>query len=94
MGAAYPRANQGRGAVERLGGKGADKHGSRLVGLGQRCAERLDDRRVELRAGTAPKFGDRRSHQMDPANAQEAIREVEQDIDEGLAMLDDAIAHV
>ena len=34
-------------------------------------------------AGSAPKFGDRRSHQMDPANAQEALREVEQDIEEG-----------
>jgi porphobilinogen synthase len=32
---------------------------------------------------SAPKFGDRRSHQMDPANAREAIREVEQDIQEG-----------
>ena len=34
-------------------------------------------------AASAPKFGDRRSHQMDPANLQEALREVEQDIDEG-----------
>ena len=34
-------------------------------------------------ADSAPKFGDRRSHQMDPANAQEALREVEQDIEEG-----------
>jgi porphobilinogen synthase len=34
-------------------------------------------------AASAPKFGDRRSHQMDPANAQEAIREVEQDLEEG-----------
>jgi porphobilinogen synthase len=34
-------------------------------------------------ADSAPKFGDRRSHQMDPANAREALREVEQDIDEG-----------
>jgi porphobilinogen synthase len=34
-------------------------------------------------AASAPKFGDRRSHQMDPANAQEALREVEQDIAEG-----------
>jgi porphobilinogen synthase len=34
-------------------------------------------------AGSAPKFGDRRSHQMDPANALEALREVEQDIAEG-----------
>src|SRR4029434_5727030 len=34
-------------------------------------------------AGSAPQFGDRRSHQMDPANAAEALREVEQDIAEG-----------
>ena len=34
-------------------------------------------------AGSAPAFGDRRSHQMDPANAEEALREVEQDIEEG-----------
>ena len=34
-------------------------------------------------AASAPKFGDRRSHQMDPANAEEALREVEQDIEEG-----------
>ena len=34
-------------------------------------------------AASAPKFGDRRSHQMDPANAQEALREVKQDIEEG-----------
>jgi porphobilinogen synthase len=34
-------------------------------------------------AASAPKFGDRRSHQMDPANAREALREVEQDIREG-----------
>ena len=34
-------------------------------------------------AASTPKFGDRRSHQMDPANATEALREVEQDIDEG-----------
>jgi porphobilinogen synthase len=34
-------------------------------------------------ARSAPQFGDRRSHQMDPANAREALREVEQDIEEG-----------
>ena len=34
-------------------------------------------------AASAPQFGDRRSHQMDPANAAEALREVEQDIEEG-----------
>jgi porphobilinogen synthase len=34
-------------------------------------------------AASAPAFGDRRSHQMDPANALEALREVGQDIEEG-----------
>jgi porphobilinogen synthase len=34
-------------------------------------------------AASAPTFGDRRSHQMDPGNALEALREVEQDIEEG-----------
>jgi porphobilinogen synthase len=34
-------------------------------------------------ADSTPKFGDRRTHQMDPSNVEEALREVEQDIDEG-----------
>ncbi len=34
-------------------------------------------------AESAPKFGDRRSYQLDPANAMEALREVGLDIDEG-----------
>jgi porphobilinogen synthase len=34
-------------------------------------------------AASAPAFGDRRSHQMDPANWREALREVEQDLEEG-----------
>jgi porphobilinogen synthase len=34
-------------------------------------------------ADSAPKFGDRRTHQMDPANSEEALREVAEDIDEG-----------
>jgi porphobilinogen synthase len=34
-------------------------------------------------AGSAPQFGDRRSYQMDPANAVEALREVGLDVDEG-----------
>ncbi len=34
-------------------------------------------------AESTPKFGDRRSHQMDPANSDEAIREVRADIEEG-----------
>lgn len=34
-------------------------------------------------ADSAPKFGDRRAYQMDPANAEEALREVAMDIEEG-----------
>jgi porphobilinogen synthase len=34
-------------------------------------------------AGSTPQFGDRRSYQMDPANAVEAMREVALDVDEG-----------
>jgi porphobilinogen synthase len=47
-------------------------------------------------AASAPAFGDRRSHQMDPANAQEALREVEQDIEEGadIVMVKPALAYL
>lgn len=38
-------------------------------------------------AESAPQFGDRRSYQMDPANAREAIREIELDIAEGADMV-------
>src|SRR5215813_12284735 len=34
-------------------------------------------------ADSAPAFGDRRSHQMDPSNGREALREVELDLEEG-----------
>jgi len=34
-------------------------------------------------AESAPKFGDRRSYQMDPANSREALREASLDIEEG-----------
>jgi porphobilinogen synthase len=47
-------------------------------------------------AASSPKFGDRRSHQMDPANAQEALREVEEDIKEGadIVMVKPAITYL
>ena len=47
-------------------------------------------------AASTPQFGDRRSHQMDPANAAEALREVEQDIAEGadIVMVKPAIAYL
>ena len=35
----------------------------------------------------APKFGDRKTHQMDPANAREALRELALDIEEGADMV-------
>jgi porphobilinogen synthase len=35
----------------------------------------------------APKFGDRKSHQMDPANVREALREAALDVQEGADML-------
>lgn len=38
-------------------------------------------------AGSAPSFGDRRSYQMDAANAREALREMEADVEEGADML-------
>ncbi len=38
-------------------------------------------------AESAPSFGDRRTYQMDPANAAEALREVALDVDEGADML-------
>lgn len=34
-------------------------------------------------ADSSPKFGDRQSYQMDPANAREALREIDLDIEEG-----------
>jgi porphobilinogen synthase len=34
-------------------------------------------------ADSTPAFGDRRSHQMDPPNVEEALREVELDLEEG-----------
>jgi porphobilinogen synthase len=47
-------------------------------------------------AESTPKFGDRRSHQMDPANSNEALREVEQDILEGadIVMVKPALSYL
>ena len=38
-------------------------------------------------AGSTPQFGDRRAYQMDPANAREALREIELDVLEGADMI-------
>jgi len=47
-------------------------------------------------AESTPKFGDRRSHQMDPANSDEALHEVEQDIIEGadIVMIKPALSYL
>ena len=47
-------------------------------------------------ADSAPAFGDRKAYQMDPANAEEALREVALDIDEGadLVMVKPALAYM
>jgi len=47
-------------------------------------------------AHSAPMFGDRRSYQMDPANAQEGLREVELDLEEGadVVMVKPALAYL
>jgi porphobilinogen synthase len=47
-------------------------------------------------AESAPEFGDRRSYQMDPANAEEALREVALDIQEGadIVMVKPALAYL
>jgi len=47
-------------------------------------------------AESAPKFGDRRSYQMDPGNAAEALREVALDLQEGadMVMIKPALAYL
>ena len=47
-------------------------------------------------ADSAPQFGDRRTYQMDPANALEAIREVTMDVEEGadIIMVKPALAYL
>jgi porphobilinogen synthase len=47
-------------------------------------------------AQSAPQFGDRRSYQMDPANAREALKEVAMDLDEGadIVMVKPALAYL
>ena len=47
-------------------------------------------------ADSAPKFGDRRTYQMDPANVLEALREVTMDIEEGadIIMVKPALAYL
>ena len=47
-------------------------------------------------AQSTPQFGDRRSYQMDPANAREALKEVKMDLEEGadMVMVKPALAYL
>ena len=47
-------------------------------------------------AESAPQFGDRRTYQMDPANAREAMREIDLDVDEGadIVMVKPALSYL
>ncbi|HTM03054.1 MAG TPA: porphobilinogen synthase [Vicinamibacterales bacterium] len=62
-----------------------DEHGFQQVGIMSYAAKYCSGFYGPFReaADSTPQFGDRRSHQMDPANVEEALREVEIDIAEG-----------
>lgn len=47
-------------------------------------------------AQSAPQFGDRKTYQMDPPNIREALREIEQDIEEGadIVMIKPALSYL
>jgi len=62
-----------------------DEHGFQQTGIVSYAAKYCSGFYGPFReaADSTPQFGDRRSHQMDPANVDEALREVEIDIAEG-----------
>jgi porphobilinogen synthase len=62
-----------------------DEHGFQQTGIVAYAAKYCSGFYGPFReaADSTPQFGDRRSHQMDPANVEEALREVEIDIAEG-----------
>ena len=65
--------------------QGLDEQGFEAVGIMSYAAKYCSAFYGPFRdaAGSTPQFGDRRSHQMDPANVEEALREVEADLAEG-----------
>ena len=69
------------GAIRR----GLDQHGFEEVAIMSYAAKYCSAFYGPFRdaADSVPAFGDRRTHQMDPANAEEALREIELDIEEG-----------
>jgi len=75
-----------------------DKNGFQLIPIVSYAAKYASAFYEPFReaAQSAPQFGDRRSHQMDPPNWREALREVEQDIAEGadMVMVKPALAYL
>lgn len=75
-----------------------DDHGHEQVGILSYAAKYASAFYGPFRdvAESAPAFGDRRSYQMDPANAEEAIREALMDIEEGadIVMVKPALAYL
>jgi len=75
-----------------------DKNGFELISIVSYAAKYASAFYEPFReaAQSTPQFGDRRSHQMDPPNWREALREVEQDIAEGadMVMVKPALAYL
>ena len=76
------------GRVAAIRGK-LDEHGFQDVAILSYAAKYCSGFYGPFReaAQSAPQFGDRRSYQMDPANAREALREVALDLEEGADMI-------
>ncbi|MGD2278673.1 MAG: porphobilinogen synthase [Candidatus Omnitrophota bacterium] len=75
-----------------------DKKGHREVGILAYSAKYASNFYGPFREAlnSAPRFGDRRSYQMDFRNSDEALREIRQDIDEGadIVMVKPALAYL
>jgi len=76
----------GQVAALRSGLDAAGLHRTAIVAYASKHASSLYGPFREA-AGSTPGFGDRKSYQMDPANAQEALREMQLDADEGADIL-------
>jgi porphobilinogen synthase len=76
----------GQVAALRSGLDAAGLDGTAIVAYASKHASSLYGPFREA-AGSTPSFGDRKSYQMDPANAQEALREMQLDADEGADIL-------
>ena len=66
-----------------------DEHGFEDVGILSYAAKFASAFYGPFReaAHSAPQFGDRKSHQMDPANRREALKEMQLDVEEGADMI-------